>query len=139
LTFRDCLQDGYIRKDDAATKRVENSLKLAKKFLRAAEKNIEIQENIMGEIAAYNSIFHSLRALLFFRGYREKSHYCLMVAVEELFPELLGDRMKSIHRVRMRRHQVQYDGIEVPAEEVQMVIGLAREILDKARNFLQDS
>jgi len=96
---------------------------------------MEIKEYTMAEIAGYNSIFHSLRALLFSKGYKEKSHYCLMITVEELFPELLQDHIKSLHRVRMRRHQIQYDGIEVSEEEVQMVITLAREILQKVRNF----
>lgn len=137
MTLHDCIQEGYIKKDDSAPIRVKNSLKLAEKFLRASVKNMEIKEYTMAEIAGYNSIFHSLRALLFSKGYKEKSHYCLMVTVEELFPELLRDHIKSLHRVRMRRHQVQYDGIEVSEEEVQMVITLAREILQKVRNFFE--
>jgi len=137
LNLHGCIQEGYIKKDNSAPIRVENSLKLAEKFLKAAVKNLEIKENTMGEIAAYNSVFHSLRALLFSRGYKERSHYCLMVAVEELFPELLHDHIQALHRVRMRRHQVQYDGIEVSEEEVRMVINLAREILEKIRNFLR--
>lgn len=36
-------------------------------------------------IAGYYSLFHSARALLYSRGYRERSHYCLRVAIRELF------------------------------------------------------
>lgn len=135
MNFHECLEEGYIKKDESTKIRVENSIKLAEKFLHAAEKNLEINENTMGEIAAYNSTFHSLRALLFSAGYRERSHYCLMVAVEELFPDLLKEHMQAIHRVRMRRHQVQYDGIDVSREEVKMVIELAGELLGKIKEY----
>ena len=36
-------------------------------------------------IQGYYSMFHSARALLFSRGFREKSHYALLLALRELF------------------------------------------------------
>ncbi len=32
-------------------------------------------------------MFHAARALLYSRGYRERSHYCVMVGIEHLFAE----------------------------------------------------
>lgn len=32
-------------------------------------------------------MFHAARALLYAKGYREKSHYCLRVAIETLYVE----------------------------------------------------
>ena len=34
---------------------------------------------------AYYSMFHAARALIYSQGYREKSHYCLAVALRALF------------------------------------------------------
>jgi len=48
---------------------------------------------------------------------------------------LLKEHMQAIHRVRMRRHQVQYDGIDVSREEVKMVIELAGELLGKIKEY----
>lgn len=41
-------------------------------------------------IQAYYSMFHSARALLYRRGYRERSHHALLVALRELFSRELG-------------------------------------------------
>ncbi|UUX93241.1 HEPN domain-containing protein [Methanoplanus endosymbiosus] len=39
----------------------------------------------MVDYSGYYSQFHSLKALVFSEGYREKSHSCLLYAVEALF------------------------------------------------------
>ncbi|MDD4447498.1 MAG: HEPN domain-containing protein [Methanothrix sp.] len=77
MNLERCLQEGLIKRDQTARDRVENSFKIAEKFIRSAEKNREIGENEMAEIAAYNFAFHSARGLLFAKGYVERSHYCL--------------------------------------------------------------
>ena len=38
-------------------------------------------------IQAYYSMFHTARALIYKKKYREKSHYCLVVALEHLYLE----------------------------------------------------
>lgn len=44
-------------------------------------------------IQGYYSIFHSARALVYSRGYREKSHYALLVALRELFKKEFSVRL----------------------------------------------
>ena len=68
-----------------AKERVERSLEIAKRFLTAAEKNLGIEEFEIAEIASYNSLFHSARALLFNKGYIERSHACLVTALRSLY------------------------------------------------------
>ena len=65
MNFKDCLLKGLIRKDKYAPERIKKSLEIAERFLTSGRKNIEIKELEMAEIAAYNSIFHSARSLLF--------------------------------------------------------------------------
>jgi len=36
-------------------------------------------------IQAYYAMFHAARALIYSKGYREKSHYCLAIALRALF------------------------------------------------------
>jgi uncharacterized protein (UPF0332 family) len=54
-------------------------------------------------INAYYAVFHAARALLYSRGYRERSHYCLLIAQETLFVEtgLMGNRFIRIFRDNM--------------------------------------
>lgn len=65
MRFDECLDKGMIKRDPKATERVGTSLDAAERFLRSAERNFEIEEYEMVEIAAYNSAFHSARSLLF--------------------------------------------------------------------------
>ncbi|MFA5361634.1 MAG: HEPN domain-containing protein [Candidatus Omnitrophota bacterium] len=39
-------------------------------------------------ITGYYSMFHSARALIYSKGYREKSHYYLLVALNSLFVDV---------------------------------------------------
>ena len=80
MRLEECLDKGLIKKDPLASERVESSLMIAERFLRSSSRNLEIDEYEMAEIAAYNSAFHAGRALLFAKGYTERSHFCLGVA-----------------------------------------------------------
>jgi uncharacterized protein (UPF0332 family) len=84
MKFHECEEKGLIRKDDSAPARVAASLESSARFLTAARKNIQISEFEMAEIAAYNSAFHSARSLLFFLGYVERSHVCLITALNHI-------------------------------------------------------
>jgi len=62
------------------------------KEIRAAETDLNDARDSLKQnkfkwatIQAYYSMFHSARALLYQRGYREKSHYAMLVALRELF------------------------------------------------------
>ena len=46
MNFNDCLEKGLIRKEKSAPLRVKRSLEIAERFLRAAQKNIEINQSV---------------------------------------------------------------------------------------------
>ncbi|HDQ07696.1 MAG TPA: tetratricopeptide repeat protein [Methanoculleus sp.] len=68
-----------------APARVPASIALARRFAASAENTLVIREYEMAHIAAYNSAFHAGRALLFSRGFVERSHACLTVALLHLY------------------------------------------------------
>ena len=80
MSFDDCIRRGLLRKDESVKNRVKSSLEIAERFLRSAERTFEIEDFVMVQIAAYNSVFHCGRTLLFAKDYRERSHRCLIVA-----------------------------------------------------------
>jgi len=56
-------------------------------------------------------MYHSARALVFSKGYREKSHFCLYVALQELFVEqglLEVDLVESFHGSMRMRESADY-------------------------------
>jgi len=58
MRWRECVDRGLIRADPGALERIPGSLASAARFLRAAEKNVAIEEYEMAHLAAYNSAFH---------------------------------------------------------------------------------
>lgn len=138
MKFRECLKEGLIKKDEKAKERIEESIKIAERFYNSAINNFKIQEYEIVEIAAYNSLFHCCRALLFSKGYKERSHYCLIIALKELFREnkKIYEILNSIDKVRLSRHNVQYGGALVDEEEAKFIISLAEEFISVVKEIL---
>jgi len=139
MNFEECLRKHLIRKDESAIERVEKSLEISSRFLESARKNIEIEEYEMAEIAAYNAIFHAARALLFSKGYVERSHVCLIIALRHLYRDELEfiDYLDTVDKIRLSRHNIQYGGDTTDKKETQYVLNFAREFLDVAMDLLK--
>src|SRR3989338_4515265 len=112
MNFKECVEKGSLKKNENAKKWVEKEWLIAGKFLKSARRTFEIEEFEMSVMAGYNSLFHSARALLFKQGMVEKSHFCLIEALKELYSkdQELIEFLKSIDQVRMSRQRVQYSG-----------------------------
>jgi uncharacterized protein (UPF0332 family) len=127
-----------LRQDPSTKKWVEQSLASAERFITDGKKNIDIDVRSMTFLAGYNSILQSSRALIFSKGYSEKSHFCMFTAIRTLFPtekELLG-YLDAITRIRETRHKIQYYGLEPDEEMAEYVLGIAEDYLDQAQKTL---
>jgi len=136
--FKKCLKNGKIRINKDALLRINREIEIAEKFLNSAIKNTKIEENEMSVIASYNSIFHTCRALLFKKGYIEKSHFCLIIALKHLYREdkKISEFLNKIDKVRISRHQIQYRGDSSSKEESKFVYELGREFLKQVKTNL---
>jgi uncharacterized protein (UPF0332 family) len=139
MRLEECIDKGLIKKDLLASERVESSLMIAERFLRSSRRNLEINEYEMAEIAAYNSAFHAGRALLFAKGYTERSHFCLGVALKGLYRGIILDLLNVFDKIRLSRHNVQYGGELVREDEAAFVIEFAQNFLDVAKTELKES
>ncbi len=139
MNFKECLKKGLIKKDPTAVERVNKSLEISERFLSAALKNYEIEEFEIVELAAYNSAFHSARALLFAKGLTERNHHCLFMAVRELYKdkEEIADMMITLDRIRLIRHNVQYGGATVDKEDAEFVLRFAERLLRIVKSTLK--
>ena len=138
MNFKDCLSKGYIRKDKSATERVKKSLEIAERFIVSSKKNLGINELEMSEIASYNSIFHSARSLLFNKGYTERSHVCVILALKELYKKdyELIDLLNTFDKIRISRHNIQYGGMLIDKNEAEFVHNFAKEFLKKTKSII---
>ncbi|RKX51850.1 MAG: DNA-binding protein [Thermotoga sp.] len=139
MNLGECIRRNLIRKDARAIERVEKSVEISRRFLKSAKRNMEIEEYEVAVITAYNSIFHAARALLFKKGYVERSHTCLIIALRQLYGEdkSLMNLLDAFDRLRMTRHNIQYGGISTDREEAQYTIDFAENFLEIVENLLK--
>jgi uncharacterized protein (UPF0332 family) len=140
MNFKYCLDKRLIRKEKSAPLRVKKSLKIAERFLLSAQKNIEINELEMSEIASYNSIFHSARSMLFSQGYTERSHICTIIALKELYKNNyeLMNQLNTFDKIRISRHNIQYGGALINNEEAEFVLDFARQFFKIAKQLVNN-
>lgn len=139
MNLNDCLSKGYLKPDPQAAERIPGSLEVAARFLISARKNLNINEYEMSELASYNTIFHAARALLFNKGYIERSHVCVIVALKELYQQDhdLLELLNTFDKIRITRHNIQYGGSLVKKTEAVFVIDFAEQFLEKAKAMLK--
>jgi uncharacterized protein (UPF0332 family) len=85
--FKQCLESGKIVSFPKGKELVGKELAVARSDLLDAKAVYENQRYKWSTIQAYYAMFRAARALIYSCGYREKSHYCLAVALRALFAE----------------------------------------------------
>jgi len=83
--FKQCLENKKIVSFSRGKKLVNKELSAANSDLSDAKAGYENVRYKWSTIQGYYAMFHAARALIYFQGYREKSHYCLAVALRALF------------------------------------------------------
>lgn len=63
---------------------IEKELKAAQYDMVTATNSLKREDAKWASVQAYYSMFHSVKALVLWKGYREKSHWCLVIALREL-------------------------------------------------------
>jgi uncharacterized protein (UPF0332 family) len=84
-SFEDCLKSSKIKKFSRGKSLAPKEIRLAEEDLKIAQKSLKDRNYRWCIIQIYYSMFHSARALLYFKNYREHSHYCLIQAIRELY------------------------------------------------------
>ena len=83
--FERCLENKKIIPFTPGKGLVEKEISIAKSDLADAKAGFEDERYKWSTIQAHYAMFHAARALIYSQGYREKSHYCLAVALRALF------------------------------------------------------
>jgi uncharacterized protein (UPF0332 family) len=83
--FERCIQERHLLKINKSKKMIEKELFSAEYDLGRSEDSFHNGDFKWASVQAYYSMFHAAKALVLAEGYREKSHYCLIVAVKELY------------------------------------------------------
>lgn len=109
----------------------------AENDLKEADDSLTRQKYKWATIQGYYSTFHSARALLYSKGYREKSHYALLQAMQELFKdELEGSLIKSFEEAMNLRQEADY-GLTFSEDGARETVQGARTFLTRAKGILE--
>ena len=117
--FEKCLKNKRIVLQEHADQLIDAELETAEEDLEETRLSIKQSRYKWATIQGYYSMFHSARALLFAKGYREKSHVCLKYAIQALYVE---------ERILDKKYVEQFD-----------VTMLLRETADYKREFSKES
>jgi len=140
LEFERCLDKRWLVKMPEAGYLVTKELKVALGDLAEAEGGYQRGGYKWSTVQSYYAMFHAARALLYSRGYREKSHYCLSVAMRHLFVsqgvlhERLVDDMDDARALREDadyRAEFSATGAEHNLSAAKDLIGRVSELLAK--------
>lgn len=83
--FQRCKERSKILKLEKAETLVPKEIELADNDLNSSKESFLDNNYKWSIIQSYYSMFHTARALLYNKGYREKSHLCLIEAIRNLY------------------------------------------------------
>lgn len=109
--YDQCLKRGKIKPFSRGKGLAPKELKSAEADLKRAAKTLDDGDYKWATVQLYYSMFHSARALLYFKNLSEKSHYCLIEAIrvlyvaEKAFPVSL---VEALRRAKQLREEADY-------------------------------
>jgi uncharacterized protein (UPF0332 family) len=138
MSLEDCLEKKLIRKANTS-QRIDSSLKIAEHFLERAKGSFKINYYDTSYLMAYNSLFHSARALLFKKGYVERSHFCLIIFLKKEYKdnEDLVKYLNFLNLYRSFRESIQYSGDLCSKEDSIEIKKSAKEFLQMVINIIK--
>lgn len=135
--FEQCLKRNKIREFPRGKALMTKTLGIAQHDLERAEKTFNDKDYKWATIQSYYSMFHSARALLFAKNYREHSHYCLIVAMRALYVEtrlLPGSLIEALGKGKRLREDADYYD-RWSEEGAVFALKVAKDFLKKAREL----
>lgn len=139
MDYSDCLNEGKIKINPITKNWVNKELKSAEQFLNEAEGIFKTNYFNSCEIIAYSSMFHSVRALLYSKGFSEKGHYCLFQYVFHLFEDNIAliNLLKQANMFRNTRQEIAYDSLDSNIDQAKEAIKTAKELLKLTKKILK--
>ena len=138
--FKQCLENKKILPFERGKELVKKELSIGESDLLDAKAGFQEKRYKWSTIQAYYAMFHATRALVYSKGYREKSHYCLSVALRALFIEegkLDAQAGRDFLNAMNLREAADYEA-EFSEAGATAVITAAEKFIGKAKSLLGD-
>ena len=136
--FKQCLESKKIITFARGKELIEKEISIAQSDLSDAKAGFDNQRYKWSTIQAYYAMFHAARALIYSQGYREKSHYCLAVALRVLFVDegkMDAKTVRDFFNAMNLREAADYEA-EFSQSGAKAVIASAGRFIEKAMAIL---
>ena len=136
--FQRCIKERRLVKIKPSKEMIQKEIESAEYDLERARNSLEQEDFKWTAIQSYYSMFHAAKALVLKKGYREKSHFCLIIALRELYvkEEKLNQEMVENFELCMNlRHEADY-GLTYHKESAETAIKYAEEFLNTALKLI---
>ncbi len=135
--IEECFKKNQLIKTSAGRTEIANSLLLAEQHILKAKKILKAGVPDIAFTTAYTAMFHTARALLYRKGFKERSHYCMIAFLLREYAETeLHNFLKILDNYRQLRNNTQYDGLTIPSAEAKNAIIDAEDFLKAAEKKL---
>ncbi len=137
--FKDCLDKKRLYRSDAAKALAGKEFQSATDDLADAELSLSQRRHKWATIQAYYAMFHAARALLYSRGYRERSHFCVVAGLEHLFGETKKIDLKWVRALKNAmslREDADYSDAYSP-DGAEVSLRNAKEFLREAKRIME--
>lgn len=139
FSFKRLLREGKLVRIQPDRELVVKEIKGAESDLETSTESLRAGNLKWATIQGYYSMFHSVRALLYSRGFREKSHYALLVALRELFSRDVEASLIQGFEDGMELREAADYGLTFSEDGAKDVIENAKKFLVKAKEILNIS
>jgi len=139
LEFQKALQKKKLLPFSRGKMLIKKELKAAEDDLNEAKDRLKNKKFKYATITAYYSMFHAVRALIYSKNYREKSHYYLLVALQALFIDngLIDEELaEDFYNAMLLRESADYHS-EFSKKGAVSCIESATKFLNKVKSFFK--
>ncbi len=113
MSLKECFEKGQLKRINPDLALAKKSLKRGVDILKEINVLVEAEFIEVAEQRLYQAYFHMFKALLYKDGVKERSHYCTILYVKEIYKNKLGKFISTVEILKDLRNQSQY-GIESP-------------------------
>lgn len=140
LEFQRCVAEGKVSAFGEGPKLVDRELSTAANDLAESKDGIARAQWKWSTIQAYYSMFHTARAFLYAKGFRERHHRCLRIAVAHLYSaegDVFNRLVEDFYLAKQMRENADYaedfseNGARKLALSAERFLAAAKEILKR--------
>jgi uncharacterized protein (UPF0332 family) len=136
--FERCIKERRLIKIKLSNEMIQKEVESAEYDLERARNSLDEGDFKWAAVQSYYSMFHAAKALVLKRGYREKSHFCLIIALKELYVKennLDAEMVENLELCMNLRHEADY-GLTYHQESAEIAIKYAEDFLNNALKLL---